>query len=122
MPRPLSYELREAGKRMADQINGRLAFSDPFELRSKWMAFDLNDGTTKGEVYDSMADAKRFTDEFKTCYFAFVNYLGGISAYECSIFLDFQRAARDANLGQRDPNTTAFMSTHGHDVMGHGIN
>ncbi len=39
MQPPLTTELREAGKRIADQLNARLTFGDPFELRNAVMAF-----------------------------------------------------------------------------------
>jgi hypothetical protein len=112
----LTEDLREAGKRIADQLNARLTFGDPFELRNCVMAFRLQDGTTDGTVYESIADAKRFTDDSRYCYFAFLNVLGGANAYECGLVLAFYREARDAGLGQKD-NETPFLSTHGGDVM-----
>jgi hypothetical protein len=113
---PVTEELREAGKRIADQLNARLTFGDPFELRHCVMAFRLQDGTTNGTVYESISDAKRFTDDSRFCYFAFLNVLGGASANECAIVLSFYREARDAGLGQKD-NEIPFLSTHGGDVM-----
>src|SRR6266852_4083665 len=113
---PLTYELREAGKRIAYQLNARLTFGDPFELRHAVMAFRLQDGTTDGTVYDSIKDAKRFTDPARFCYFAFLNILGGANPEECAVVLSFYRMARDAGLGQKD-NEQPFLSTHGGDVM-----
>jgi hypothetical protein len=113
---PITEDLREAGKRIADQLNARITFGDPFELRHCVMAFRLQDGTTDGTVYDSIADAKRFTDVSRYCYFAFLNVLGGANAYECAVVLSFYREARDAGLGQKD-NEIPFLSTHGGDVM-----
>ena len=116
MPRALSRELEEAGKKIADAINLRLSFNNPMDLNGKWMAFDLNDGSTKGDLYDSLPDAKRMTDEFKTAYFAMVGVLGGVTPKDAAIYLEFCREARDANLGHKDPNTQAFLSTHGADM------
>lgn len=113
---PVTRELEEAGKRIADQLNARLTFGDPFELRHCVMAFRLQDGTTDGTVYDSIADAKKFTDVHRYCYFAFLNVLGGANAYECSIVLSFYRQAHEAGLGQKD-NEQPFLSTTGADVM-----
>ena len=107
----------DAGKRMADQINARLTFGNPFELRTSFMAFYLNDGSTNGDVYENLKDAKRFTDPSRVCYFSFLNYLGGISAYECAVYLQFHREAREVGLGQADSEAIPFMSTYGHDVM-----
>jgi hypothetical protein len=117
MPIHPSKELLEAGKRMADQVNARLVFSNPWEIRNCWMAFALQDGSTSGTVYDTLADAKRFTDEFQTAYLCFVGMLGGTNPLECAIYLDFCRQAREAGLGHRDPNTIPFMSTAGHQGM-----
>jgi hypothetical protein len=80
------------------------------------MAFRLSDGTTDGTVYDSIKDAKRFTDEHRYCYFAFLNVLGGANPYECAIVLSFYRMAHEAGLGQKD-NETPILSTHGADVL-----
>ena len=95
---------------MADHINARLVMSSPFELRTKWMAFALQDGSTRGDVYDSILDAKRHTDEAYTLYFAFINCLGGVSATDCARFIHFHRKARDANLSQANPKDQAFPS------------
>jgi hypothetical protein len=117
MPRHLSPELKEAGKRIADQINARVRFTDWDTLKVSWMAFDLNDGSTKGDLYDSLEAAKRFTDEWKTCYYAMMGVIGGVTAHDAAVYLDFCRAARDANLGHRDPSRQAFLSVTGADVM-----
>lgn len=112
---PDDIALREAGKRMADCINGHLAFHQPWELRTKWLAAKLDDGSCGSDVFDSMADAKRFTDPDYCCYFAFRAFLGGISARECSLFLEFHRDARKAGLPQADPDAQPFMSVEKHD-------
>jgi hypothetical protein len=117
MPVHPNAELLEAGKRMADQVNLHITYSDPFLIRNSWMAFNLNNGESDGTVYDSLADAKRFTDEFQTAYLCFVGMLGGTNPVECAIYLDFCRKARDAGLGHRDPNAIPFLSTQGHDRM-----
>lgn len=113
---PLTAELRDAGKRIADQLNARLTFGDPFELRHCVMAFRLQDGTTDGTVYESIKDAKKYTDERRFCYFAFLNILGGANPYECALVLSFYREAHEAGLGQKD-NEIPFLSTHGADVL-----
>jgi hypothetical protein len=107
-----AYELAECGKRMADMINGLLAFYDPFEIRNCWLAFALQDGKCDGNVYLTMADAKRHADPWKHCYFSFRASLGGIRAKDCEIFLSVHRAAREKNVLQRnpDPDTDLIMS------------
>jgi len=104
--------LEEAGKRASDHLNGVLAFtSDVWGLKDKWMAFALSDGSTKGDIYDSLLDAKRFTDESRTWYLCLGGALQGLSARDCAIMLQFHREARDAGLGQSNPRAQPFMST-----------
>lgn len=112
----MTTEILEAGKRIADALNMRLTFGDPFELRHCVMAFRLQDGTTDGTVYDSIADAKRFTDEHRYCYFAFLNILGGANPYECALVFSFYREAHEAGLGQKD-NEQPFLSVYGGDML-----
>jgi hypothetical protein len=112
---PEDIALREAGKRMAECINSHLAFHQPWEIRDKWLAARLDDGSCGSDVYDTMADAKRFRDPDFHCYFAFRAFLGGISARECSLFIEFHRDARKAGLPQADPDRQPFMSVEKHD-------
>lgn len=95
---------------MADQINGRLTFNNPMDLASKWMVFRLQDGSTDGTIYDSILDAKKHSDETRCFYFAFVNCLGGVTARDCAILIQFQREAREAGLMQKNPGDQPFMS------------
>jgi hypothetical protein len=104
----MTRELEEAGKRIADQINARFTFNDPVAIRHCWMAFALSDGTTKGDLYESLAEAKKYTDEWKTAYFSLLQCFGGVSVSDAAEYLDFCRQARDANLGHRDPNKVVF--------------
>lgn len=105
----------EAGKRIADQVNARVRFTDFELLKRAWMAFDLNDGSSKGDLYESLADAKRFTDEWKTAYIQVLSCVGGLTDLDAARYLNFCRAAREANLAHRDPNTVTFRgpATHG---------
>jgi len=106
--RELSYECREAGKRIADQINAHVHMH-PGNLMGKWMGFALSDGSTRGDIYDSLAEAKRFTDEWRTAYFDMTSVLGGVTPDQAARYLDFHREAREANLAHRDPATQVFM-------------
>lgn len=75
------------------------------------MAFALSNGETRGEIFDSILDAKRFTDESRTWYLCLGGALQGLSARDCAIMLQFHREARNAGLGQSDPKAQPFMST-----------
>jgi hypothetical protein len=109
-------ELAECGKRMWDAINQALTDHNPWVLKGMWIAFKLQDGSSDRTIYESLALAKQHTDEFQCCYYAFNVALGGISARDCEIYLDFHRQAREANLGHRDPNKQTFMSFTGGDI------
>jgi hypothetical protein len=117
MPRKLNLELEEAGKRIADQINARVRFNDPVAIRHCWMAFALSDGTSRGELFESLAEAKKYTDETRTAYFAMIGVMGGITPFDAAVYLGFCREARDANLMHADPNRVAVMTNRQSDIM-----
>lgn len=106
-------ELAECGKRMHDAVNQVLTDFHPWTLKDSWLAFKLEDGSVYGgkhpAIFDGLPAARKHTDEWKYCYFAFRSCLGGISVKDCEIFIDFHRQARDANARQSDPNVTAIM-------------
>lgn len=119
MPRPLTVELSEAGKRLAGIVNGYIAFMRPWELRNAVLAVKLADGSTDGNVYENMSDAVRHSDDTRCFYFHFRANLGGIDPREAAIVIDFHREAREAGLPQKDPNgreISPILSTYGHDV------
>jgi hypothetical protein len=115
----MSDSLIEAGKRMSDIVNSLLTFNQPWELRTKWLAIKLENGGWDGNVYDSMADAKRFSDPDRCCYFSYINCLGGCTPRECERFLHFHRKAREAGHNQADPGNphTLFPSVAQNDAM-----
>lgn len=110
-------ELAECGKRMFDVINQAIVDFGPWQLKSSWLAFKLEDGTCNRDVYDSLVTAKRFTDEHTHCYYSFRAALSGLSARDCEIFLDFHRQARNVRLSQSDPNAVPIMSFGAGDVF-----
>lgn len=93
----------DAARRMADQINNRLAFSG-WEIRNSWMAFKLDDGSTTGTLYDSRIDAVRHCDEKYHAFFCFRNALSGVTPKDCQIFLNMNRHAYDAGGHLVDPD------------------
>lgn len=98
----------DAGRRISDALNtyiNGLAKTHWFELRSKWMAFRLSDGSSDGVLYDTKRDAVRHqADEFLCAYISFANLAGGASPHECAIFLNFTRDAYDAGMRLPDPD------------------
>lgn len=105
-----SAELADSGKRMADAINGVLAFNNPFDLKDKWAAFTLENGAWHDKaVYDSLPIAKKHADPWKHCFFAFRASLSGIRARDCEIFLDVHRQARNNNVLQSNPDPEADL-------------
>lgn len=97
----------DAAKRIADALNVYLngLRNHLWELRDKWMAFKLSDGTSDGQLYDSKRDAVRHQDnEFQCLYICFVNIMGGATAPEVVRVLNFTRDAYDAGFRLADPD------------------
>lgn len=102
---PQYKELIDAGKRASDVANMYIHFMDQWELRTKWLAFRLQDGSSDGVIYDSRKDAvKHQFDERRCAYFSFRNCLGGTNARDMAIFLNFCREAYDAGFRLIDPD------------------
>src|SRR4051812_48154048 len=90
---------------MHNIVQGYLAFIEPWELKSKWLAVRLSDGGTDGTLYDTMEDAIRFqSDEFLCGYFSYMHCLGGVTINECQIWLNFVRSAYKAGFRLPDPS------------------
>lgn len=115
-------QITDAAKKMSDQINGRITFLNPWELRDKWMAFRLQDGWSDGNVYDSKRDAVRHcTNEKYFAFFCFRNAMGGANPKDCQIFLDVARHQYDIGAPLADPEDMHggpdnIVSTYGYDL------
>lgn len=109
-------ELMECGKRMHGTISQIMVDFHPWEIRHCWIAFTLQEGKWDGAVYDSLPAAKKHTDEWTHCYYSFLA-MGGISARDCEIFIDFHRQAREISGSQKDPNRVPIMSFTGGDIF-----
>lgn len=98
-------EFSDAAKRMYNIVQGYIAFIEPWELKSKWLAVRLSDGGTDGTLYDTMEDAIRFqSDEFLCAYFSYMHCLAGVTIKECEIWLDFVRSAYKAGFRLPEPS------------------
>lgn len=67
----VTQEVRDSAKRMCDAINlhvtaGALGLHDRVIL---WVALNIADGRSDGNIYDSRVDAARFTDNLPGTYF-----------------------------------------------------
>jgi hypothetical protein len=102
---PECIYVTDAAKRMADTINGLLTFSNPFEIRNKWMAFALSDGRSDGVLYDTRAECidHQLDERFYT-YICMKNLMMGAKALDCQLYLEFSRQAYDAGMRLHEPN------------------
>jgi hypothetical protein len=97
--------LADAGKRASDLANLYITFMPWEELRTKWMAIRLIDGSSDAVLYDSKRDAvKHQIDERLCAYFAFRNCGGGTNPRDMAVFLTFARDAYDAGFRLPDPD------------------
>jgi len=105
VPKQLSANVMEAGRRASDIVNTYLAHRTFDELRHKWLAIKLADGDSDGTIYDSKRDAVRHqANEFHCAYVSFLNLLGGSTPRDMAIFLQFNRDAYDAGFRLPDPD------------------
>lgn len=98
--------ISDEARRIADAVNAYRTFMDWDELKGKWIAFKLADGSHDGVLYDSKRDAVRHqSDEFLCAYISFRNLQQGISAKDAEIFLRFNRDAYDHGFRLPDPDS-----------------
>jgi hypothetical protein len=106
--RQLTYELVEAGKRVSDTLNQKLHDYGWWEIKRKFMAFRLQDGTTDGVLYDTKRDAVRGqSNEFHCAYIRFVGLAQGAQPRECAVFLKYNRDLYDKGFRMPDPDDVA---------------
>ena len=97
--------ISDAARRAADIINGYVTFMDLDELRQKWIAIKLQDGSHDGTLYDSKRDAvKHQSDEFLCAYISFRNIPLGTNAKDMEIFLRHNRNLYDHGFRLPDPD------------------
>lgn len=101
----ITVELTESGKRASDVINEIRAHHTWDELRMKWVAIRLSDGSSDKVLYDTRADCvKHQTHEQYCWYVAFRGLAGGANPRECAIMLLFYREAYEAGFRGTDPD------------------
>lgn len=114
----------DAAKRACGIVNEYLAHKTWDELKHKFVAIRLSDGSSDGNLYDSKRDAVRHQlHETQCAYISFRHILGGVSAYEMQKFLEFNRMAYDRGFRLTDPDHRTggpdiFMPVAQHDDFG----
>jgi hypothetical protein len=116
---PICDPVTDAARRMCDLINLHLVANVPTDIRFKWMAFRLSDGTSDNVMYDTREDCiKHQLHESLCAYFTFMNCLGGANPVDCQIFLNLHRQAYDAGMRLHEPEAPQLLvPTRGHDDM-----
>jgi hypothetical protein len=101
----LTVDLVEAGKRASDTLNDMLAHHGWWDIKSKWMAFALADGSSDGVLYDNKKDCvRRQRNEFHFAYICFIGLAQGATPKECAVFIKFNRDAYRAGFRMPDPD------------------
>lgn len=115
-------DLYDAGKRASDIINELIAHNGWWEIRNKWLAFSLKDGSGDKILYDNKQDAVRHqgNNHDKYAYICFRNLAQGASPRDCAVFLKFNRDVYRAGYRLPDPadvkgGPTPAMSTRWND-------
>lgn len=94
----------DAAKRMSDIVNGLLAFSQPWDIKNKWLAIRLADGGYDGTLYDNRDDAIRHQSDERLCaYICMRSLMTGAKPLDCQIYLDVQRQAYDQGMSFHEP-------------------
>jgi hypothetical protein len=99
--------ITDRGRRASDLVNYYRAESGiPWEdLKTKYLAFRLWDGSSDGILYDTKRDAVRHQAYEQQCaYVCFVNLVDGSNPREMETYLAFCEKAYDAGFRLVDPD------------------
>jgi hypothetical protein len=94
--------LKSAGARMADVLNAAVIASGT-AAAGRWMAFALDDGSSDKVIYDTRAEAIRFSRQ--PCHFEQLRP-AGYGPDECAMTLAYARSLHQA-MGPADLDTPA---------------
>jgi hypothetical protein len=111
-------EVTDAGKRMSGIVNITVLCHAWEELRSGWMAFKLEDGSSDGTLYDTREDAVNHQLHETLCaYLCMGQCQAGMNPRDAQLFLNVHRQIYDAG-GRFDQMTQQVIySQYGYDVM-----
>ena len=117
-------EFIDAGKRASDIINGLITAHPWDDIKDKFVAIRIGDGSSDGVIYDTKADAVRHQSHEQQCaYVGFRNLVGGATPKEMAIYLKFNRDAYKAGMrlidpdNQRNPVQDLLIPAKGYDEM-----
>ncbi len=117
----ISVELFDAGRRAADAINKHIHNQGWWEIRHKWIAIRIADGTSDGVLYDTKRDAVRHQhDEFTCAYLCYKGLAQGAKDTDAAILIKFHRDMYKAGFRMPDRDNRfggpdAVMSTQRND-------
>lgn len=102
----LKPDLIDAGKRASDTVNLHVTFGQWDEIKDKWIAFFLLDGSSDGTLYDSATDAITHQLHEQQCVYVCFRGLGpaGSKPYEMAKLIGFWRDAYAAGMRFVDPD------------------
>lgn len=101
----ITAELLDAGTRASDTINEYRAHRTWDELRRKWIAISLADGSHDGTLYDTRKDCVKHQNyENQYTYVAFQSLMGGAKPRDMAILILFYRDAYAAGFRGTDPD------------------
>lgn len=107
---PECMAISDAAKRMSDQINLLLTFQPVWEIRTKWLAIRLYDGSYDGALYDTRLEAiEHQLDESLCAYVCMGTMLNGAKPLDCAIFLEFHRQAYDSGMRLHEPEAPQLI-------------
>ena len=107
---PQCIQTSDASKRMADIIKGLVTFTPIWELRTKWLAIRLQDGSYDGTLYDTRENAIRHQLDERFCaYVCMGTMLSGAKPLDCAIYLEFHRQAYDAGMRLHEPEAPQLI-------------
>lgn len=102
----IDSDLWDAGQRISDAINQKIADHGWWDIRNKFMAFALADGHTDGVLYDTKRDAVRHqkNNEKQYVFVTFRSLGGGARPKDCAILVKFNRDLYKAGYRMPDPD------------------
>jgi hypothetical protein len=100
----------DAARRMADIVNGLVAFQDWDQLRNTWLAIRLSDGGWDGNAYATREEAINHQLHETLCAYQWMgNMIGGAKPLDCAIFLKYHRDAYDAGMRLHEPEAPQLL-------------
>lgn len=101
---PMAQELLDAGKRASEMVNLYVTNMDWDDIKDKFVAIRLEDGSSDGIIYDSKIDAIKHQNFEQQCaYVGFRNLMGGSTPRDMAIFIAMNREAYDHGMRLADP-------------------